>query len=388
MISVSFIYNRKKTTGKTAGIEVRVTHMRKSYYISTGVRVRKSEWKNGMVINRPDCNELNDRLALVVANIQQAVNLCLQEERPLDVVAIKKQAWNMQNDDVRDDEPVMTWLSEQIPMLNLASKTRERYLVLYRRLVEFGRFSQWTDMTVENIYSFDDWLRQRPSQNGTGYISDAGVHNYHKCLKSLLNRAVRFGVIAQNPYERLKGQIKRGDKRSVEYLTEDEMQAFQRLCPAPGTMAARAHDLFVFQMYTGLSYSDTQVFELSNYKKVNGRWAFNGLRIKTGVPYVSELLPPVVDVLERNGWKVPRIDNADYNKLLKVLGMAAGITTRLHSHVARHTFATWALSHGVKIQNVSAMLGHTNITQTQRYAKVLAESVHNDFELLSKQIKQ
>jgi hypothetical protein len=28
------------------------------------------------------------------------------------------------------------------------------------------------------------------------------------------------------------------------------------------------------------------------------------------------------------------------------------------------------------------MLGHTNIVQTQRYAKVLAKSVHDDFEAI------
>jgi site-specific recombinase XerD len=33
----------------------------------------------------------------------------------------------------------------------------------------------------------------------------------------------------------------------------------------------------------------------------------------------------------------------------------------------------------VEIQNVSRMLGHKSITQTQRYAKVLPESVFADF---------
>jgi hypothetical protein len=32
------------------------------------------------------------------------------------------------------------------------------------------------------------------------------------------------------------------------------------------------------------------------------------------------------------------------------------------------------------------MLGHTNITQTQRYAKVLAESVHEDFDMVAKKM--
>ena len=84
---------------------------------------------------------------------------------------------------------------------------------------------------------------------------------------------------------------------------------------------------------------------------------------------------------------VPKINNADYNKQLKALGLMAGIKTRLHSHLARHTFATYMLRNGVKIENVSRMLGHTNITQTQRYAKVLAQSVHEDFEMIEKKIK-
>jgi site-specific recombinase XerD len=56
------------------------------------------------------------------------------------------------------------------------------------------------------------------------------------------------------------------------------------------------------------------------------------------------------------------------------------LTKNLTSHMARHTFATMMLKHGAKIENVSAMLGHTNVKQTQRYAKVMAESVHNDFK--------
>jgi site-specific recombinase XerD len=46
------------------------------------------------------------------------------------------------------------------------------------------------------------------------------------------------------------------------------------------------------------------------------------------------------------------------------------------------------LAMGVKIENVSRMLGHSNITMTQRYAKVLAESVHEDFDKIAKKLTQ
>ena len=56
-------------------------------------------------------------------------------------------------------------------------------------------------------------------------------------------------------------------------------------------------------------------------------------------------------------------------------------------HMARHTFATRMLSSGARIENVSKMLGHTNIKQTQRYAKVLASSVIADFEAAERKMK-
>ena len=45
-----------------------------------------------------------------------------------------------------------------------------------------------------------------------------------------------------------------------------------------------------------------------------------GERIKTGAQYISQLLPPVIDVLERNGWQVPKLTNQKYNQLLKTIG--------------------------------------------------------------------
>jgi site-specific recombinase XerD len=34
------------------------------------------------------------------------------------------------------------------------------------------------------------------------------------------------------------------------------------------------------------------------------------------------------------------------------------------------------------------MLGHTNITQTQKYAKVMAQSVHDDFDMVARKLAE
>ena len=66
--------------------------------------------------------------------------------------------------------------------------------------------------------------------------------------------------------------------------------------------------------------------------------------------------------------------------MLKAIGAMSGIETKLHSHLARHSFATYMLSKGTRIEHVGKMLGQTNVKTTQRYAKVLAKDIHNDFD--------
>ena len=244
---------------------------------------------------------------------------------------------------------------------------------------------------------WDAWLHQLTKKQSAADrlaglppepISEAAIYNYHKCMKALLNRALLFGKLMVNPYDRLKGQFKRGEHERIEYLTDAEMEAFEALHPLAGSKLAMARDLFVMQAYTGMSYSDIQAFDIANYKLVDGVWRNVGERIKTGVPYISQLLPPVLAVLEKYNMQVPKLDNADYNRCLKLLGEVAGIDRPLHSHMARHTFATWMLRQGVPIEHVSKMVGHTNIRQTQRYAKLLADDIHKDFDRVANLLKK
>ncbi len=52
-------------------------------------------------------------------------------------------------------------------------------------------------------------------------------------------------------------------------------------------------------------------------------------------------------------------------------------------HCSRHTFATTiTLSHGIPIETVSKMLGHTSIKTTQIYAKILDTKVMDDMAAL------
>ena len=51
-------------------------------------------------------------------------------------------------------------------------------------------------------------------------------------------------------------------------------------------------------------------------------------------------------------------------------------------HVARHTFATLALTAGVDIYTTSQLLGHANIRHTQRYAQIINSKKDHAVSLL------
>lgn len=389
-VRIVFDHRRRTRPGNEGAVEICVTVDRKPYYINTGIKVMEKDWA-GSVVHIAEADALNERLGWLVQLTHSEITSLQRQGKAIDVAAIRKKLFTS---NYEEPDSLLRWIAREIPLLKIGSGTRRRYDVLLTRMEQWRGITQWSDLTTENLYAFDRWLHDidKPMSNGDRQagearkIGDAAVYNYHRTLRAMLTRAVKFGMIDSNPYDKVRGEFRKGIKENVEYLTEEEIKAIESLHPMAGTQSAMARDLFVFQLYTGLSYADAEAFDIKDYKFVNGRWRAIGNRIKTGVAYVSDLLPQAVEVLERYNMQVPKINNVQYNLSLKTIQQALGISTRLHSHLARHTFATRALANGVKIQNVSKMLGHTNTRQTERYAKVLAESVHEDFEMLEKKL--
>ena len=394
MITTSIVLdhrNRAHDVHAPAPIEVRINYLGKLQYVNTGIRVSRENFVGGSIVNQHDAPELNKRLSIIYARVQEAVNNALEDGRAIDMARLRADVWRLSN-----TIDIPAWIEEQLEKMDLRPGTAAHYRTLILRLREYGKLNTWQDATVETLYDWDAWLRQlrtEPSRADrlAGYggkpLSTATIGNYHKKLSAMLYRAERLGVLDKSPYRMMRGQFRRPEREETKFLTEEEMHLMERLHPVAGTDFAVARDLFIFQMYTGLSYSDAQAFDITQYRQIGGEWCMVGERVKTGVPFVNQLLPPAVEVLKKYGWKVPKIGNAKYNQVLKTLGVVAGILTPLHSHIARHTFATFMLRNGVKIENLAKMLGHTNIKQTQRYAKVLAESVHEDFRLIAEKLR-
>ena len=81
------------------------------------------------------------------------------------------------------------------------------------------------------------------------------------------------------------------------------------------------------------------------------------------------------------------ISNQKLNSYLKEIADLCGIEKNLTFHLARHTFATTVtLCNGVPLETVSKMLGHSKITTTQVYAKVVEKKVSEDMQALRERL--
>ena len=68
------------------------------------------------------------------------------------------------------------------------------------------------------------------------------------------------------------------------------------------------------------------------------------------------------------------MEDSQTNKYLKkIVQEHAKINKHITFHCSRHTFAVTSLLLGIKIEVVSDILGHSELTTTQRYAKVVDE---------------
>ena len=396
MIKTAIIYNHRGRFGKdgAAPVEVHVTIERRAYYINTGVSVRPREWKFGKIVNRGDADTMNERVAIMLERVDRIVNERLQAgtESEIDFEEVRRLVFSPDaRRSVDDAEDMLAWMESEIERLDVAKGTLNHYRVSVAALVKSGVMSRWSDLSPENVRRFDAFLHkikkhQTDAEQRAGipwmYIGQATVRNYHKDIKALVGRALKFGIIQSNPYDRMRGEIKRGDVETVEFLTDDERSRIEGLKMNEGSMLAVVRDLFIFQCYTGMAYADMQAFSLEQCQMDGDALIYSSPRVKTGVTFYIRLLPKAREIAEKYGGRLPRVTDQTCNANLKTIASETGITKKLTTHVGRHTFATWALRNGVPIERVGKMLGQRKIVTTQRYAKLLAQDVYAELDKL------
>lgn len=237
--------------------------------------------------------------------------------------------------------------------------TRHSRLELIANFKEFARHTRLVDINRAFYGRLVEWMRNKGYANNT-IVTRTNV------LKTILHKAKLDGIITMVPdFSGLVPPTVAGERC---YLTIEEIRTL-----ADTPCEPRIAYPFLFACFTGLRLSDVR----------NLKWS----DIRNGVIFLRQRKTgEFVQVpVGKNASKFLRDNDSEnvfhdfpscevwFTQKLKDWVAKAGIKKNVSFHVARHTFATLALGNGADLFTVSKLLGHTKITTTQIYAKVLDE---------------
>lgn len=373
--TVRFVFDRKHTASKTTKgtVQIEILFERKRKWISTGVRLYSDQWNDkAKVKNTVQSVDLNERLDAQMQNINEFINNLIKNKEAFSFDKLEHfLRYSQQKESFIDF--IKRRVSERT---DLRKGTLNTHASLINSLEEFGRIVYFSDITTANIMYYDDFLHKK-------YAKQTTVHGYHKRLKRYINESIKYELIKENPYNKLK--FDRGKSEGIKYLTIEQINQIRSLEIASESID-KVRDLFIFQCFTGLSYADLFKFDFSTVIERKNKFFIRDVRVKTQEEYFLMLLKPAMEILRKYDFKLPAISNYQYNLRLKIVQELAKIKLSLHSHMARHSFAVMALNMGVSIENLAKMMGHTDIKTTQIYAKVLNKSVQEEFEKMDSKL--
>ena len=271
-----------------------------------------------------------------------------------------------------------------------AVTTLQKYKVVRRHVSEYlARCLRRKDISLQELdegflRDFCIYLRDCAG------LSQSTVWVYQMPLRTIVSAAFNDGVLPRNPFSHYHVSPLVKER---EFLSENELGRLIKHPFKPGGRLDFTRDLFVFCCFTGLSFIDLKNLTASDIVEFNGsRWIVSR-RHKTKVHFQAKLLPVPLRLLEKYGFGKSSKDPdepvfyvgsySSTNKRLKAIGRQSGISCNLTFHMARHTFATLALSKGMSMESLSSILGHTDLHTTQIYAKITSRKLENDYSRLA-----
>ena len=262
---------------------------------------------------------------------------------------------------------------DELASERIEPRTRQAREVVYNSLLAYGRIKNFEDLTPANILEYHKWLQKDGTRKATT------LKHYHKRLHRYVLKAYEYGYIDRDPYKSIT--IPCGQYAERRPLTEEEIERLRSI--QLRGKEEKARDLFIFSCFTGLAYCDAQAFDFGTMAEQKGDlYYIDGSRIKSGSNFYTPILPPAMDVLKLYNYRLPRMSNQKLNDYLHLLEERLNFNKPLTSHLARHTFATWVLSHDVPIEDLARMLGQKDVRTTQLYAKVLKTTIHRHSDKL------
>ena len=259
--------------------------------------------------------------------------------------------------------------------------TKRSYRNTYNVLMQFAPKARLADVDRDFCMRFMHFLMNDCkvyNNDKNKPLATRSAQHYYALFVAAMNTAVREGLIARNPNDQITTteKIKAPDAQRC-YLTREELKAIIDAQPL-SIGAENTKQAFLFSCCCGLRVSDIERLRWRDIKEGNGHKQIEIIMKKTQEPLYVPLSQQALAYLPERGTAAPEdrvftnlTTSIRMNTHIAQMAEAAGISKHVTFHTARHTFATLLLTEGADLYTTSKLLGHTDISTTQIYAKIV-----------------
>lgn len=368
-------------------------------FLSLNRKIKLQDWipkKETTKANSPSLQDVNNTIEAFKSRIYQAHAHIIATNQPLNAETFKLE---FMGESAKVKIPTLIEIAqqhnenfEQMIGIKYSQGSYKNYKTTLKYLIEFVPiYHSKKDIQLKDVnYKFAEaYFTYLTTEKD---CKQNGANKQIQRLKKILNYAIKQGHLQTNPLASFSLEFTPVNKVA---LTMRELEKLQQLS-LERQVLVNVRDVFLFQCYTGLSYGDTQRLCVSNIeRKDKNEYWIKMSREKTKIAFSVPLLPQAISIIEKylspesiKTKLLPVLSNQKMNDNLKIIQELAKISKNLTTHLARHTFATTVtLGHGVPIETVSRMLGHTKLATTQMYAKVLDTKIRHDMAKLDEILK-
>ncbi len=223
ILRFNIIYDRKSvaTAEKTSVIEFRFSCQGKQKYLSTGIKVRKNQWKGGKVVAHPEAKEQNKQLSILKIKANSIIEKAfLDSDFNINCIPFLFKG----EEEEKENVDFILYCEKRRMKRKVCDATKKHYSVFIKFLKSWGKVKTFDDISVSKIRALDELLHRRGLEDGT-------IYNYHKYFKLFINDAVIDGLVSENPYKKIPFKIARGGKQYVDCLTEGQFNMLKKINP-------------------------------------------------------------------------------------------------------------------------------------------------------------
>ena len=387
-------------------IRMRVNFASKRIEFTTGYRIDAAKWDTDKQRVRNGCtnklkqsaSEINASLLGYYTEVQEIFKK-FEVEEIMPTPEQIKEAFNA--------------LHKPIEEVKQRKSTPNAFYKVFDEFVrDCGRQNDWTDSTYEKFAAVKNHLMNFRDGLTFDFFDEKGLNDYVTYLRDVkemrnstigkqlsflkwfLRWAFKKGLHQNNAYDSYKPKLKNTQKKII-FLTWEELNKLRGFeIPAAKQALDRVRDVFLFQCFTGLRYSDVFNLRRSDIKGDH----IEVTTVKTSDSLIIELnkhskaiLDKYKDVAFEDDKVLPVITNQKMNDYLKELAELVGIDepvrqtyyrgneridevtpkyALLGTHAGRRTFICNALALGIPPQVVMKWTGHNDYKAMKTYIDI------------------